>query len=142
MPDAGLSENPRDLEFSQAIGGCRRQFIEAMDDDFNTPLALSVLLSFSRRLETYTAQGPAKKILSEAIAALKDFSSIFGIGLSEGKCERPEITEDLMRLIVELRDGARKRNDWATADKIRERLSALKMSLEDTPEGTRWQRTG
>lgn len=142
LPDAKLSEDPNDVEFSQVTGDCRRQFIETMDDDFNTPVALSVMLSFSRRLETYTGQRPAKKTLSEAITTLRDFSSILGIDLSEGQVQQPEIIEDLMRLIVELRDGARKRNDWETADKIRERLGTLKISLEDTPEGTRWQRTG
>ncbi|MGB6680730.1 MAG: cysteine--tRNA ligase, partial [Candidatus Bathyarchaeia archaeon] len=61
--------------------------------------------------------------------------NIEGVAASE-----PKALEDLVELIIELRDEARKRNDWKAADKIREKLSSMKISIEDSPEGTKWQR--
>ncbi|MBS7623169.1 cysteine--tRNA ligase [Candidatus Bathyarchaeota archaeon] len=139
LRDARSAEDRNDLEFSKVTAESRRRFMEAMDDDFNTPVALSVMLSFSRRLEAYAHLRPAKRTLQEGLSVLRDFASILGIDLSEARVEQPEITDALIELIVELRDEARKRRDWATADKIRERLASLKISLEDEPEGTRWQ---
>jgi cysteinyl-tRNA synthetase len=139
LRDAKTAEDQNDLEFSEVTAESRRRFMEAMDDDFNTPVALSVMLSYSRRLETYANLRPAKRRLQEGLDVLRDFSSIIGIDLSEAWVERPEIIDELIRLIVDLRDEARKRSDWATADKIRERLASLKISLEDEPEGTRWE---
>ena len=140
LAHAKAQEDQQDTEFLNAVRDYWRQFIDAMDDDFNTPIALSSTLSFARKLEAYARQAPAAKALTEAIRVLEDCFSILGLSTSavEGQSD---IAEDLLRLFVELREDARKRNDWALADKIRERLRSINISVEDTPQGPRWKRT-
>jgi cysteinyl-tRNA synthetase len=111
-----------------------------MDDDFNTPVALSVMISFSKKFEAYVKKDPDISGISEGIKLLDDFCSILGVNIKEIVSSEPKAFEDLVGLIVELRDEARKRNDWKTADKIREKLGSMKISIEDAPEGTKWQR--
>jgi len=48
----------------------------------------------------------------------------------------------LLSLIIDIRQEARKRKDWATADRIRDGLKELGIILEDTPRGVRWKKQG
>jgi cysteinyl-tRNA synthetase len=98
------------------------------------------MISFSKRLDGYVKEDPDLDVTSEGIKILDDFCSIFGIKIDGISMSEHEAVEDLIDLIIELRDEARKRNDWKTADKIREKLSSMKISIEDAPEGTKWQR--
>jgi len=118
----------------------KNKFMEAMDDDFNTPVALSVMISFSKKLEAYVKEDPDVRVISESIQMLDDFCTIFGVNVGGVAASEPKALEDFVELIIELRDEARKRNDWKAADRIREKLSSMKISIEDSPEGTKWQR--
>jgi len=140
LTKAKSGEEPEDADFFKITQTHWEQFMEAMDDDFNTPVALSVMLSFAKKFEAYVKKHPEKNMVTRALGALKDFTSIFGINISGDSISQTGITEDLLNLVVELREEARKRGDWEAADKMRERLGALKVILEDTPDGTRWRR--
>ncbi|MBS7650413.1 MAG: cysteine--tRNA ligase [Candidatus Bathyarchaeia archaeon] len=129
-----------DLEFMEATGNHWSRFIEAMDDDFNTPVALSVILSYVRGLEAYVRKGPERNTLSRSLEMMRSIFNILGL-----KHVRPEngvdkTVEGLIKLIIDLRDEARRRGDWETADGIRERLKKFNIILEDTPGGTIWKR--
>lgn len=108
----------------------RKEFIEVMDDDFDTPKALAVIFDFVREVNK---KGGGKK----AYKLLKEFDEIFGV-LSE---EEVELTKEIEELI-EKREKARREGDWDTADKIRAELKEKGISVEDTPEGVKWKRTG
>ncbi len=127
-------------DFLDDIQSHKNKFMSAMDDDFNTPVALSVMISFSKKLESYVKEDPDVSIISEGIKIFNDFCSIFGVNIKGVVSSKPKTFEDLVRLIIELRNEARKRNDWKTADKIREKLGSMKISIEDVPEGTKWRR--
>jgi cysteinyl-tRNA synthetase len=141
LGNAPLKEETNDLEFLKTALDLEKEFMEAMDDDFNTPVALSTAINFAKRLEAYAIQNPGKNSLSPALQILGKFSSILGISLSKSQDSRPKILDGLVSLVMDLRNGARARNDWTAADKIRDRLSDLKIYLEDTQSGTRWRRT-
>ena len=55
--------------------------------------------------------------------------------------EHAALTEQLMSLILEIRQDARQRKDWATADKIRDQLEQLNVELQDSRSGTTWKIT-
>ncbi|MCW4043369.1 MAG: cysteine--tRNA ligase, partial [Candidatus Bathyarchaeota archaeon] len=130
----------KDSNYLDDIQSHKNKFMQAMDDDFNTPVALSVMISFSKKLEAYVKEDPDVRDISESIKMLDDFCTIFGVNIEGVAASEPKALEDLVELIIELRDEARKRNDWKAADKIREKLSSMKISIEDSPEGTKWQR--
>jgi cysteinyl-tRNA synthetase len=133
-------EQNKDSNYLDDIQSHKNKFMEAMDDDFNTPVALSVMISFSKKLEAYVKEDPDVRIISQSIQMLDDFCTIFGVNVRRVTVSEPKALEDFVELIIELRDEARKRNDWKAADRIREKLSSMRISIEDSSEGTKWQR--
>ncbi len=127
----------------------KTDFCSAMDDDFNTALAISVMFGLAREINIYHSAVVAGKVPfnSAAFAAARDaffeMAGIIGI-LSqekEGKVAGgDELVGQLMDIIIEIRQQARKNKDWATADKIRDSLGAVGIILEDSPQGVRWKK--
>jgi len=125
-----------DGEIIGKIEGCEEEFMEAMEDDFNTPKAIAAMISLCRELERYLAGRPGRAAISRAKSAFEKFSRI--LGAFEGEAQGA-LVDGLMRLILEVRDEARRRGDWRASDAIRARLKALGIALEDSPGGTIWR---
>ena len=120
-----------------------------MDDDFNTALALSSMFALAKEINVYYNAIATGKITHDAAAfevardAYFDMADILGIliDVREGTAEEDEeMVEDLMQIIIGLRQQARQTKDWATADKIRDELNAIGVTLEDAPTGVRWKK--
>ncbi len=127
-------------QFTQIVSRHKEKFVEAMDDDFNTPAAIAVLVSLTKEVEKFILSGPDAKSLRQILETLKEMGSI--IGIFEGReVKKPseDISTELVNLLVEMRDEARKKSDWETADRIRDRLGKIGVILEDTAEGTKWR---
>ena len=113
-----------------------RQFEEAMDDDLNTPKALSALFTYVKRMNTLMdARSVSQQEASKAIDALKRVDSVLGI--MDFKDE--ELPRQLAELMAK-RDDARRRKDFAESDRLRNELLAGGIVVEDTPTGSRWKR--
>ena len=142
---AGTSDTARGL--ADTAADLRRAFYEAMDDDFNTALAISHLFALSKEINIYynevvnngaafDAQGFAK-----AKAVYEEMAGI--IGIFEVKPEQAAddgLTDGLMELIIGIRQEARQQKNWALADKIRDDLKELGIVIEDSPAGARWKK--
>jgi len=118
----------------------RQQFIEAMDDDFNTPVALSQLFGFARELNIYLNSPGLKNklVLEESYEFYKEFANeILGI-LKE--VEPEESFELEIKNLIKEREEARKVKNWEKSDQIRDVLREKGVILEDTPEGIRWKK--
>ncbi|MDY4314162.1 cysteine--tRNA ligase [Pectobacterium actinidiae] len=120
------------------------RFREAMDDDFNTPEAYSVLFDMARevnRLKTEDAQAA-----NQLASALRKLSGV--LGLLEQDPEQflqngVQVDDDEVREIgalIQQRKDARAAKDWALADQARDRLNEMGIVLEDGPQGTIWRR--
>jgi cysteinyl-tRNA synthetase len=109
----------------------RRMFIEAMDDDFNTPQALASLFDLARAINQAADYGTD---ITEAKKVLTDLAQdVFGLKLEAASYEdNPEI----QKLITE-RQIYRKEKRWKEADAAREKLAALGVAIEDTPTGAK-----
>jgi len=120
----------------------KQRFEEAMDDDFNTPLAISTLFDLTKAINVYVeAHGTIEaKVKEEILGILKGLvENVMGIKLERERPEREELTENLLNLILDLRERMREKKDWKIADEIRNRLQTLGFVFEDTPEGTKWK---
>ena len=125
------------LEKSKESG---QQFIEAMDDDFNTPVALSRLFGFGREVNIYLNSPGLKNklVLEEIYEFYQEFAGqILGI-LKEVELE--EIFEQEIKNLIKEREEARKAKNWKKSDQIRDELRDKGVLLEDTPEGVRWRK--
>ena len=140
-----------------ALDEMKASFESAMDDDFNTALAISVIFDLAREVNSLVQQLgakislPEKEALQKAMALFNSFNEVTGIFkvdpagrilLEDTAAEKSGLTEGLLSLIIDIRQEARKKKDWATADRIRDGLKELGIILEDTPRGVRWKKQG
>jgi cysteinyl-tRNA synthetase len=143
----------------------RRLYEDAMDDDFNTARALSTLHDIVTEIhEVRKSVGNSSEDSAyvRASADLRDeqkrplfaglklyrnilleFLHLLGLdpALAErGACAEGEAMEQLMQILIDVRQMARENKEFKIADAIRDRLSSMGISLEDHPQGTIWKR--
>jgi cysteinyl-tRNA synthetase len=132
-------------EVAAALDDIRKRFCEALSDDFNAPVGLTVLFDLARLTNTMlhadTAPGRAEL---EAVGSLyrELGGQVLGIlpAATAARAEgSPEREAGLVRLLIELRAGARQRKDFTQADAIRVRLQELGVILQDGKDGTTWR---
>lgn len=142
MQDAGPS-GTAELSYVNRLMPIARQFMEAMDDDFNTPKALAILFDLNREVnELLNSRKPLSQGTLAAIDGLyrdlgsrvlgiipEDLTQDIGGGLVEG----------LMAIILRLRRRYRETKDWEQADTLRQQLTELGIVVEDRPEGPAWR---
>ncbi len=123
-----------------------KNFYEAMDDDFNTALAISQMFALSKEINIYyqdvTNGGKAfdAENFAKVRAAYMEMAGIIGIFEQQEAARDDGFADKLMEIIIALRQDARKEKNWALADKIRDELKAAGVVLEDTPNGVRWKK--
>jgi len=111
-----------------------------MDDDFNTPVALSWLFGFAREVNIYL-NSPSTKNKEVLEKILKYYQELGGEILGILKIyDQEENFEQEIKKLIEEREEARKKRDWAESDQIRNKLKEKGILLEDTPEGVRWKK--
>ncbi|MFQ5826363.1 MAG: cysteine--tRNA ligase, partial [Dehalococcoidia bacterium] len=147
----------------------RQQFIEAMDDDFNTAQAVGVLFGLARDINRAREQG---RPVGQAQDALRELAGVLGLTLREEERslapgpfmqlfaevrerlgrEVPHLATEvsghmgpdtdaapLIASLIGVRNGLRAQRQWALADWLRARLGDLGVVLDDTPQGTVWR---
>ncbi|MCE0732035.1 cysteine--tRNA ligase [Halomonas sp. G15] len=123
-------------------GGFDERFTAAMDDDFNTPEALSVLFDLARELNRAKKESPGE---APALAAeLGRLGAVLGLlqqdpatFLKAGAGDLP-LSEEQIQAKIDERAAAKKARDFVAADGIRDELAALGIILKDSREGTSW----
>jgi cysteinyl-tRNA synthetase len=140
-----------------------KDFENAMDDDFNTPEAVSSIFEFVNQTNKYLENNPDKKLCGYALGKLIKLGNVLTLFqpiLVEGKGavdkdllqklqkivskykrdEREEHIEKLIGLLLELRQEARKKKDWKTADNIRKDLDDIGFEIQDASGGPVWRK--
>ncbi|MDP7469651.1 MAG: cysteine--tRNA ligase [Dehalococcoidia bacterium] len=112
----------------------RQRFMNAMDDDFNTPQALAVLFDLARDINRTRDEGQDTE---EGRGTLLELSGVMGLTLEEGRPSLP--AEPFIEALVHLRQDLRESKQFSLADQIRSRLTDIGVALEDTPQGTEWR---
>lgn len=112
------------------------RFEEAMDDDFNTADAISVVFELVKYINSHVDGSSSKELLQALYDVLYKLTDVLGL-IVEKKEEI--LDEDIERLIAE-RQAARKEKNFARADEIRNELLEKGIVLEDTREGVKWKR--
>jgi len=138
-PRSGIEKNEEELE--KKILRCRDKFVKAMDDDFNSPFALTALFDLANEINKFVDSHETinANLLEKVVNAFRELGGIFNILQKEEKKVDVGIVGDLVDLFIELRQEFRETKDWQMSDKIRSRLRDLGIILEDTAYGTRWR---
>ncbi|MCD6551998.1 cysteine--tRNA ligase [Thermotoga sp.] len=113
------------------------RFVEALDDDFNTPVATSLLFELARKLSKAMEENDAESALLFYHLIRREFGPVLGLfDLNE---ERKEVaSEPLLGVLIEVRESLRKEKRYDLSDKIRDRLREIGVVLKDTPSGTEY----
>jgi len=136
---AGLPPGEAEAALAAATAEARRRFEAAMDDDFNTSVALSHLFDLVRAINQARDAGAAERPLDDAQASLRQLAGVLGLRLSDSQSES-QPAAPFIELLLEVREEMRRAKQWAVADRIRDRLAELGVGIEDAKSGTTWHR--
>jgi len=115
-----------------------------MNDDFNTPRALSQLFALVPSINSFVdGKIDVNTVSDETLSLLKTTFGIFlndilGLKNDLEAGDNNELVEGLMDLIIEIRQKARANKDWDTSDQVRDKMNELNIVLKDGAEGTKW----
>ena len=115
----------------------KQAFIDAMDDDFNTPLALAALYELIKAINTARDNDTTDEQLKPAQETLRELTGVLGLRLQEKQGSGD--ADKFIDLLMEVRSEVRKQKLWALSDMIRDRLKELGVTIEDTKDGTTWR---
>ena len=116
-----------------------RTFIDAMDDDLNTPRALAAVFDLSREINRASEQG---KDVTASQDTLRELVGILGIDLESQSSDSDGDIAPFVDLLVNIRTELRGARQFALADRIRDELGELGVSIEDSSQGTEWRIRG
>jgi len=125
--------------FVESLEAYRRRYVDAMDDDLNTVGAIGVIQEIVAETNRFRADaaGPDRLVLDDASALIREFGRPLGLFQATDDALR-DIEADLVALLLELRQELRAKKDFEMADRIRDRLVNLGLTLKDTAQGTLW----
>lgn len=131
------TSNTTSVDFNAVFTKC----IEAMCDDFNTPVVIANMFEISRLVNLISDK--KETITEQDKVALKEnyeiiFNQILGMK-GEQSDNSNTIIEGLMNMIIEMRAEARANKDWAKSDQIRDRLTEVGITIKDGKEGAKWE---
>ena len=137
-----------DVELAQMADKAMADFCEAMDDDFNTALAIGYMFTLSKEINIYANnvinKGAAydKGHFEHVMDVYRDMAKV--IGIFEGSLEMPvkegELSPEAIEALIAERAEAKKAKNWARADEIRDSLKEQGIILEDSAAGTKWKK--
>ncbi len=121
------------------VASARKEFVEAMDDDFNTRAAIESLFSLARTTNRMMADRTLSKEGAAAVLAYMDeVNDVLGI-LPEEEASDDDFAK-AMNIIVDLRKELRARKQYDLADMIRDRLKEAGYAIEDSADGAKWKK--
>jgi len=129
----------------------KMKFLEMMDDDFNTAGAIAVMHEMAGSVNSFLEQNRAEadrqadviQAAAGATQTIRRLGQVLGLFRTELpglRAKEPGTVDQLMSLLIQLRNDARKNKQFALADAVRDGLKKISITLEDRPDGTGWRR--
>ncbi|MFO7820300.1 MAG: cysteine--tRNA ligase [Halanaerobacter sp.] len=132
-------------ELLELIADKKEEFVAAMDNDFNTSLAIAALHELAREVNKFIDRDDFVLTL-EVKKALEKVDEVFTelgaevLGIIDPREEAEDgLVPDLVELLLETRSDLREEGNYAMADKIRDQLADLGVVVKDTPQGAEWK---
>jgi cysteinyl-tRNA synthetase len=110
--------------------------VEAMDNDFNTAVAASLLFNFSEILSKEKDETRKARLLE----GMRFYAGVLGLTLTDNRKKlRDEVASKLVDLVLQIRAQSKEKKDYATSDLIRSELVKYGINVMDTPSGSTWE---
>jgi len=140
LPEGGPSDSEAD--FLAALPAYRARFVEKLEDDFNTADAISVIFELVRDINTATStdKAPTKALVQAASDLFKELCGVLGLLDCRVVETQSDDLEAKVADMIEQRRQARGNKNFAEADRIRDALKDMGITLEDTPQGVKWKK--
>jgi cysteinyl-tRNA synthetase len=125
------------------VASLRKNCFDAMNDDFNSPMVIAELFEGVRIINS--VNDGKENLSADDLPVLREtfdtfLGEILGLAQEDATGETGETVEGLMQLVLDLRKNAKNAKDFATADKIRDELNRIGISVKDTKDGATWNR--
>ncbi len=155
--DGLLEADGKGKDVPEELKDIKARFIEAMDDDFNTPRSLAILFDAARAINRMAGPAGARKkaitsrqllesvkteifeVAGDVLGLLTEEPAAFLDAVRTARVRELGISGDEVQAMIDARTEARKNKDFALADKIRDDLTGKGILLEDGPKGTTWR---
>ena len=127
---------------SQSIAQYKERCYEALNDDLNSPILISVLFEAVKLINSVKAGN--ETLTKEDIEALKELFQLFvidvlGLQMEQNNSSNNALLDGVIDLLLKLRVEAKHRKDFATSDQIRDQLTAMGVKVKDTKDGYEWE---
>ena len=147
LEELELKDNNSSNEKLDQVNNAKEEFLANMNEDFNTPRALAVILSFTKTINSYIKEIndiKAKKVsdyefdsvdlvfLKKSLSLLEDFESIFKVNLFEKVEEIQDNSAQLLEIISYIREKLREEKNYQLSDEIRDKLNEIDIPIEDS----------
>jgi cysteinyl-tRNA synthetase len=139
------------VELEEMMSGLKDKFHNAMNDDFNTALALGFIFELIREVNRFLDSKPsgqkAREFVKQANDLLAEIGGVLNIFNKTPdewykalmKVKKIDLSEEDLLKKIDQREEARKNKDWTTSDDIRNELADMNIVLEDKKDGTAWK---
>ncbi|MBW6514703.1 MAG: cysteine--tRNA ligase [Candidatus Syntrophosphaera sp.] len=116
----------------------KKAFIQALDDDLNTAKAIAVLFDLSHQTKNEQLPRETREQAALMLVHLGEVLGFFQNLAAKLESTVPDLTRQLVEIVIQYRQEARAAKNWALSDKIRDDLAALGIEIKDTPSGCSW----
>lgn len=121
-----------DQEYVDKLIIAWEEFLDAMDNDFNTPAAFSTVFELIRDVnEDINKSNISKNSLTKLKVLILEFGFILGLDFSSNQDDKAELEEELLEILKYVREKLREKKEWELSDEIRNKLKELNIVLED-----------
>ncbi len=127
---------PGSKALQKKFASYRAQFITAMDDDLNTADGLAAVFELVREINTAVSGSMSKTDAEYALSLFNELTNVLGICYEN----HSDDIDSEIEALIEARTKARAEKNWAEADRIRDELQQMGITLKDTPAGVQWSR--
>ncbi len=134
-----LNVDAESIAVPHSFGKYSSEFVEAMDDDFNSARALAVLFELTTKIRSDAVPAAEKQPYAKVLVELGSVLGFFqNLPARLSQSIDPVLLKQIENLVAK-RDQARQNKDWAASDRLRDELIALGVEIKDTKDGTVWK---
>ena len=133
--DKALSDDEKNI--LQEVQNCKENFIEKMDDDLNTADAITSIFDLVKIANTNIDENSSKQLIEKTLSMLNELTKVINIAQTT---KDNDIDIEKIEQLIDERNEAKKHNDFAKADEIRDTLKQMGIEIKDTRKGTQWSR--